>query len=47
LPAMVAAEKLKDQHSCCDKGSSNMDLSIHAPVNHLHCCCLCLRPHLC
>jgi hypothetical protein len=47
LSAVAAVEKLKDQHSCCDKGSSNMDLIILAPVNHLHCCCLCLPRHLC
>jgi hypothetical protein len=46
LSVVVVVEKLEDQHSCYDKGSSNMDLSILAPVNHLHCCCLCLPPHL-
>jgi hypothetical protein len=46
LLSAVAAVKLEDQHSCCDKGSSNMDLSILAPVNHLHCCCLFLPRHL-
>jgi hypothetical protein len=47
LSAMDAVEKLEDQHFCCDKGSSNMDLSILAHVNHLHYCCLCLPHHLC
>jgi hypothetical protein len=47
LPTVAAVEKLEDQHSCCDKGSNNMDLSILAPVNHLHCCCLYLPHHLC
>jgi hypothetical protein len=47
LSVVAAVEKLEDQHSCCDKGSNNMDLSILAPVNHIHCCCLCLPPHLC
>jgi hypothetical protein len=46
LSAMAAVE-MEDQHSCCDKGSHNMDLSILAPVNHLHCCCLLLPSHLC
>jgi hypothetical protein len=47
LSVVATVEKLEDQHSCCDKGSSNIDLSILAPVNHLHCRCLCLPPHLC
>jgi hypothetical protein len=47
LSAMATVEKVEDQHSCCDKGSSNMDLSILAPMNHFHCCCLHLPPHLC
>jgi hypothetical protein len=47
LSVVAAVETLEDQHSCCDKGSSNMDLSILAPVNHLHCCCLFLPHHLC
>ena len=47
LSAVAAVEKLEDQHSCCDKGSSNMDLSILAPVNHFYYCYLCLPPHLC
>jgi hypothetical protein len=44
LLSVVAA--VEDQHSCCDKGSNNMDLSILAPVNHLHCCCLFLPRYL-
>jgi hypothetical protein len=47
LSVVVAVEKLEDQHSCYDKGINNMDLSILAPMNHLHCCCLYLPPHLC
>jgi hypothetical protein len=47
LSAMAVVEKLENQHSCCDKGSNNMDLSILVSVNHLHYCCLCLPPHLC
>jgi hypothetical protein len=47
LSVVAAVEKLKDQHSCCDKGSSNMDLCILAPVNHLHCCFICLPCYLC
>jgi hypothetical protein len=46
LSAVVAVEKVEKvegQHSCCDKGNSNMDLSIFEPVNHLHCCCLLLE----
>jgi hypothetical protein len=47
LSVVAEVETLEDQHSCCDKGSSNMDLSILAPVNHLHYCCLFLPRHLC
>jgi hypothetical protein len=47
LYVVAAVEKLEDQHSYCDKGSNNMDLSILAHVNHYYCCCLCLPPHLC
>jgi hypothetical protein len=45
--AVAAVETLEDQHSCCDKGSSNMDLSIFAPMKHLHFCCLFLPHYLC
>jgi hypothetical protein len=47
LSAVGAVETLEDQHSCCDNGSRNMDLSILAPVNHHHCCCLFLPCRLC
>jgi hypothetical protein len=47
LTAVAAVETLEDQHSCCDKVNNNMDLSMLAPVNHLHCCCLFLPRHLC
>jgi hypothetical protein len=47
LSVVAAVETLEDQHSYCDKGSINVDLSILAPVNHLHCCCLFLPHHLC
>jgi hypothetical protein len=45
LSAVGAVETLEDQHSCCDKGSNNMDLSILAPVKHQHCCCMFLPRH--
>jgi hypothetical protein len=45
LSAVGAVETSEDQHSCCDKGSNNMDLGILAPVKHHHCCCLFLRRH--
>jgi hypothetical protein len=35
LSPVADVETLEDQHSCCDKGSSNMDLSILVSVNHL------------
>jgi hypothetical protein len=47
LSVVAAVQKVEDQHSCYDKNSSNMDMSILAPVNHLYCCCLPLPPHLC
>jgi hypothetical protein len=47
LSVVAAVETLEDQHSCCDKGNNNMDLSIPAPVNHLHCCYFFLPRHLC
>jgi hypothetical protein len=36
LSAVGAVETSEDQHSCCDKGSNNMDLG---------CCCLFLPRH--
>jgi hypothetical protein len=47
LSVVAAIEKLEDKPSYCDKGNNNMDLSILAPMNHLHCCCLFLPCHLC
>ena len=51
LPLLVSAvgavETTEDQHSCCDKGSNNMDLGILAPVQHHHCFCLFLPHHFC
>jgi hypothetical protein len=47
LSVVAAVGKVEDQHSCCDKGSNNMNLSILARVNHLHCCCLCFPSYLC
>jgi hypothetical protein len=47
LSAVGAVETLEDQHSCCDKGSNNMDLSILAPMKHHHYCCLFLPRHFC
>jgi hypothetical protein len=46
LPMVVVAavEERVDQHSCCDKGTSNLDRGIVALVNHLHCCCIHLPP---
>jgi hypothetical protein len=46
LSAVAAVEEVVDQYSYCDKGSSNMDLGILAPVNHFHCCCIPLPPCL-
>jgi hypothetical protein len=47
LSTVGAVETTEDQHSCCDKGSNNMDLDILAHVKHHHCCCLFLPRHLC
>jgi hypothetical protein len=39
MVVVAVVEELVNQHSCCDKGMSNMDQGIVASLNHLQCCC--------